>query len=112
MRRIAMRAGQGQAGEASGCIVTKSPAERRLGLLSCLRQTRLLGWRQDVERLGCRSAKPSMIVSTRRPIAHVLVVTKNTKLKPQSCLLLRSYRVGGAFLPTCVRVPRGDGGRV
>ena len=27
------------------------------------------------------------------------------------CLLRRGYRVEGAFLPKCVRVPRGDGGR-
>ena len=28
------------------------------------------------------------------------------------CLLRRGYRVDGAFLPKCVRAPRGDGGRV
>ena len=28
------------------------------------------------------------------------------------CLLPRGYRVDGAFLPKCVRAPRGDGGRV
>src|SRR6516164_7789828 len=86
---------------AAHCIVTKTKpqAERRLWLLSCCPQVRLLGWRQGRSGIGCRSAK----YDTRRPIAHVLAITKNTNLMPQSCLLLRSYRFDGAFLPKCVR---------
>jgi hypothetical protein len=38
-----------------------------------------------------------------------LVITKNTNLMPQSCLLLRSYRFDGVFLPKCVRAPKVNG---
>jgi hypothetical protein len=59
--------------------------------------------------MGRRSAKPSTIVMTvGGQFAHVLVVTKNTNLMPQSGLLPLSYRFDGAFLPKFVRAPRGD----
>jgi hypothetical protein len=43
------------------------------------------------------------------PIAHLVVITKNTDNDQIVSLLPHRYRVAGAFLRKCVRAPRGDG---
>jgi hypothetical protein len=49
-----------------------------LGAAGLSPQLRPLGWRQGVGGWGAAQLNPALYYNTRRPIAHVLVITKHT----------------------------------
>jgi hypothetical protein len=76
-----MRVGAGRiAEEPSGCNKKEAPSRMPLGAAELSPQLRLLAKRQGVGGWGAAQLNPAQQYDTRRPIAHVLVITKNTNL--------------------------------